>query len=75
MVLRARIIQADGIQGRLRKRLAMALSWFQVLDNRAEVLVNETVSSKWHDDRSGRLWLRNLPCFLSAGIGFLMAQQ
>lgn len=35
---------AHSLQGRLRKRLAMALTWFQVLDNRAEVHVSEQVN-------------------------------
>lgn len=37
-------MKAYALQGRLRKRLAMALTWFQILDNKAESHVSEVVS-------------------------------
>lgn len=50
---------ANAHQGHLRKRLAMALTWYQVLENRAEVYVTHqlggeclcTVAGYWTDEK------------------------
>lgn len=52
-------IRADGLQGRLRKRLAMALTWYQILDNRAEAMVDASIDSTWsYGDRRRSLLTR-----------------
>lgn len=41
------LLQTNYPQGRLRKRLSMALTWFQILDNRAEAYVSQAVLGMW----------------------------
>lgn len=39
--------KTNTLQGRLRKRLSMALTWFQILDNQAEAYVSQVMQGTW----------------------------